>query len=97
MAEHSKVLYMMMLARMDVYHPEIEFAFTYDEINSITNWNRNRISKCIKELIKDGWIIRTQGGRYPHYISLYRIDLVQLQRKYPKIRRTLPDYMKDFT
>ena len=96
MAEHSKVLYSMMLAKMDIYHPERSFSFTYDEIHSITMWNRNRISACIKELVKDGWIVRERGGRYPHYVSLYKVDLIPLQKKYPSIRRTLPDYMKEF-
>lgn len=93
---HSRCIYMLMLAKLDPYRPERVFSFTYDELQGITRFNRHRLSSCITELDVDGWIIIQKGGRFPHRVSLYRINLKPLHKKYPKVRRTLPDYLSDF-
>jgi len=98
MSPHAQSLYPKMLARWDPYQPEQPFAFPYDEIQEITKFNRNRISSSIKELTTNGFIKIPQKGRYPHNVSLYKIDPVPLQRKYPKAKRgqsTWPHYIKE--
>lgn len=93
MSTHSRCLYMLMLARWNPYEPDKPFAFPYDDIQAITRFNRHRISRCIGELMKEGYIKLPQRGCYPHNISLYRIDTEPLTRQYPKVNRTLPEYL----
>lgn len=85
MTPHTQSLYPKMLAYWNPYQPDEPFAFPYDNIQSITKFNRNRISKSIKELVTNGFIKIPQRGRYPHNVSLYKIDLLPLQQEYPKV------------
>ena len=93
---HSRCVYMILLAKWDTYHPERTFVCTYDEIQNITRFNRKRIAISLTDLETHGWIKREMGGRFPKRVSLYSIELKWLDKKYPKIRRSLPDYMADY-
>ena len=97
MTPHAQNLYSKMLALWNPYKPDEPFAFPYDDIQLITHFTRNRISRSIKELITNGYIKIPQKGRYPHNVSLYKIDLIPLQREYPKVphgKGTWPHYIK---
>ena len=94
--DRTKYLYSVMLARWDPYQPGEAFSFPYDEINAITGYSSATISNGLKELLVNGYIKIPQKGRYPNNVSLYKIDVTQLQKEYPKTKRgkgTWPDYI----
>lgn len=98
MTPHAQSLYHKMLSLWNPYKPDEPFAFPYDNIQIVTKFTRNRISRSIKELVTNGFIKIPQKGRYPHNVSLYKIDLVPLQRKYLKVPRgkgTWPGYIRE--
>jgi len=93
----ARCLYMVMLSRWNPYSPEEAFSFPYDEVSAITSMGPNTISKGTKELLLNGYIKIPQRGRYPNNVSLYKIDLAPLQKRYPTIERgrgTWPDYIQ---
>ena len=92
----ARCVYLIMLAKWDPYQPEEAFALPYEEAELLTGFSSNTISNAIKDLMTGGYIKIPQKGRYPNNVSLYKIDLVQLQKKYPKNRRgkaTWPEYI----
>lgn len=92
----AKNLYVFMLAIYDPFNPEQEFALPYAETTEITGWSSATISEAVKDLMAAGYIKIPQRGRYPKNMTLYKIDVGPLERKYPKVKRgkgTLPDYI----
>ena len=93
MSTHSRCLFVIMISKWNPYEPTKPFAFLYDEIQKITRFNRHRISQCIWELVKEGFLNIPQRGSYPHNVSLYQINLEPLTRVYPKVNKSLPGYV----
>ena len=90
-------VYMVMFSRYVRLMPDEPFAMPYDEIKAITGLSQTTISNSIKSLMKAGYIKIPQKGRYPHNVSLYKIDREPLERRYPKYphgKGTWPDYLK---
>lgn len=92
----SQRIYMIMLTKWLPYDQDKPFILTYEEIIKTTNYSSTTISKAIKELMVGGFIEIPVHGGYPKNVSQYRINHEWLSRKYPKKRRTLPEYMKQF-
>lgn len=92
----ARCVYMVMLAKWNPYSPEEAFAMPYDELMAITEFSPKTISNSIKQLMTDGFIKIPHKGRYPNNVTLYKIDIEPLQRKYKKVARgkgTWPDYI----
>jgi hypothetical protein len=96
LSPHSRCLFTIFIARWDPFQPKRPFAFTYDEIQRTTKFNRNRISSSIKELMTHGFIERTIVGRFPHNATLYKVGKHWFEKKYPKKKPPLPGYLRDW-
>lgn len=94
LSPHARCLYLLFLARWDPYRPDQPFAYPYNEIREITKFNRNRISKCLTELMKEGYIEIPKRGCFPHNVSMYQIAAEPLTRKYKKKKRPIPEYLR---
>jgi len=93
----ARCVYLVMLARYTRLMPDDPFAMPYEEVVAITGFSSATITKAIKSLMKAGYIKIPQQGRYPHNVSLYKIDREPLERKYPKFahgKGTWPEYLK---
>lgn len=94
----ARCVYMVMLAKWNPYSPEEAFSLPYDELRAITSFGPNTISDAIKKLMINGYIKIPHKGRYPNNVSMYKIDLEPLQRKYKKVARgkgTWPEYIEE--
>ena len=94
----ARCVYLVMFARYVRLMPDEPFAMPYEEMKLITQFSQTTIAKSIKSLMKAGYIKIPQKGRYPHNVSLYKIEREPLERKYPKYphgKGTWPDYLKE--
>lgn len=92
----ARCVYLVMIAKWNPYSPEEAFSIPYDEMIAITEFSPNTISNALKELMTHGFIKIPHKGRYPNNVSMYKLDLIPLQRKYEKVSRgkgTWPDYI----
>lgn len=96
MSTHSRCLFMVMLARWDPFHPDKPFVLPYDEARKITGFGRHTIFLSIQELMKEGFIEIPQRGSYPRNATLYRLKPEWIEKKYPKVQKGLPEYLKQF-
>ena len=96
LSPHSRCLFVIMLAKWRPYQPDEPFILTYDEVEKLTRFNRHRISSCIKELMKEGFIEMPDRGRYPNNVTLYTLNKEWISKPYPKTQKSLPEYLRQF-
>jgi hypothetical protein len=86
LSPHSRCIFMIMLSRWRPYEPDKPISLTYDEIQGITRFNRNRISSSIKQLWTHGFIDIPKMGCYPRNVTMYKVEHKWLEKKYLNLK-----------
>lgn len=92
----SRCLYLIFLAKLKPMESEKKnraIVLRYDELRKITGFSSRTISKCLKELITIGYVDVDFWGSYPHNVSIYQVNMNVLSKKYPKVNKSLPEYL----
>jgi hypothetical protein len=76
---HSRWLYVVLCSEWDRSNPDKSFMLTYSQIREITNFEDHRISACLKELIKHGFIERNSLGGLFKNPNTYKINEYHLK------------------
>ena len=96
LSPHARCIYLLFLGKLKPMNTEKKdrgIVMRYEDIRSITGFNPATISKCLKELVKDGFIDIDFFGSYPHNVSIYQVNMKVLKKAYPKLNKGLPEYL----